>query len=98
MPKPMAGIGQQSRRPVAPIFDDARKDLSTPSSRREVSLDRLDLGAVWRKLCGGFLDLRLVGGDDQIIAFVAAHFGEFEADAGRCAGDDGERPICSCHD
>ena len=37
------------------------------------------------------LDSRLICGDQQVVAFVGASFGQFEADAGRGAGDDGER-------
>ena len=83
-----AGIGEQRidrsavERAVEPV--DA-------FGRGQVGLDRLDLHAfVCRSIARGFVDLRLVGGDDEIEAMLRALLGELEADAGRGAGDDGK--------
>ena len=64
----------------------------------EVGLDSIDLGAEGAELIGGLLDLRLVSGDDQVESFPGTAFGQFIADTGRSAGDDGERSSVRLHD
>ena len=86
--EPAAGIGQQRiDRPAA----GGGIELVDAFRRREIGLHRIDLPRRSSAQPGSrLLDLRLVGGDQQVEAVLARILGEFEADAGGSAGDDGK--------
>ncbi len=58
--------------------------------RREIRLHRQHHRAEVAAGLGGELDFRLLGGDHQVEAVFGAAFGQFEANAGRGAGDEGK--------
>src|SRR5262249_222281 len=56
----------------------------------EVGLDGVDLGSEAAKVLRRLLDLRLVGGDQEVEAVLRAAVGELETDAGRSPRDNGQ--------
>ena len=86
--EPVAGVGE--KRLDGPSADGGIEAVHTLQGR-EVGLHRLHPGAQGAKVPRGIVDFRLVGGDDEIEAVLGADTGEFVADAGGGAGNDGER-------
>ncbi len=89
--KPASGIGHQ-KNPTGPaVVSMTAIEAIDPFDGREIGLNALNRP---RRPCqsthGRVVDFRLIGGDDQIVAFVRGDLGEFQADAARRAGDDGE--------
>ena len=67
------------------------QSLSTPSIVARSASTASTLAPSLRRSAARLLDLRLVGGDDQVEAVLCAqHLRQLAADAGRGAGDDGE--------
>ena len=66
------------------------QSLSTPSVVARSASTASTLGAEPAQIDGHPLDLGLVRRDDKVEASLGATSGEFEADAGGGAGDDGE--------
>ena len=93
MTKPVSGIGAQY---VDLAAVGGGKKLVDALDRRQVGFDRLDGRAELLEVRGGGLDQRLVGDDENVVAVLCRKRGEFEADAGRRAGDDREFAGCCC--
>src|SRR4051812_42718167 len=70
---------------------DAALELLDPGLRGEVDLNRLDVRAEALELACGAGELGVLRGDDEVVAVGGELLGQFEADAARGAGDDGER-------
>ncbi len=84
----VARVGdQQVDRPAG----DRQHQLVDAERGRQVGLDGIDVGAQRAQRRSRFLERPLVGGDDQVMAVLRGQPGELAADAGRGAGDDGER-------
>ncbi len=73
-----AGIGAEH---VDPAVIDGRAQLLHARRRGEVRHQRLHLGTLVAQLRGGHFDLRLIGGDDEVIAVLHAAARQFVADA-----------------
>ena len=71
------------------VLGDAWVDKSV-ASINSFNADFVDLGAHLAQGLRGFDDLRHVGRDDQVEAVLGGKFGQFIADAGGGACDDGE--------
>jgi hypothetical protein len=88
MAKPAAGIRQQGidRSPA-----EGLEQLVHAFGSREIGFDGVHLDAIPAQFARRALDLRLIRDDHQIEAVLRAFAREFEADAGRSSGNDGER-------
>ena len=85
--QPMPGVGEQRvDRPAG----CSGPELIDAVGRRQVRFDDGDLGAEATKAVSGRLNLRTIGGDQQIEAFLRADRSQFESDTRRGAGHDCE--------
>lgn len=84
----MAGVGQQ--RVDRPVGYDVEKLIDAFASG-EIDLQMVDRRAHAAEGLGGLHDLGPIGGDHQVETILNAELGQFLADAGGGAGDEGER-------
>ena len=91
LPEPVAGVGTEHlHRPSEAL--DLGAEFVHALGGGEISLERMDLRARRAEglRCGH--DVRLVGGDDEIVPVPRQQQRQFIADARRCAGHDSKRP------
>ena len=74
----MPGIGEQG---IYGSTADGVHQLIHAGFGREIRFDGGHVDAKRAKLVGGRLDLRLVGGDDQVVSFLGAFARQLIADA-----------------
>jgi hypothetical protein len=87
MSKPMSGVGEQG---VHRLSSGGGPQLIDPLGRGEVSFDDSNLRREVSNALSSGMNLRPIGGDQQVKAFLGANGGEFQADARRGAGHDCE--------
>ena len=90
----VAGVGEKR---VDGAAADGRVDAVVAVDGRQIDLQCLHRRPERLKSARRLVNRGIVGGDEQIEAFLRAQFRQLVADAARCAGDDRQRFVGVCH-